>query len=123
MSKIFDLVYRSLKWFEKLTGLTYEELNIIVWYIIIPSIFVYLLDRVLKVNYLKITFTSVVVLSIILIPDFEIFSKNLFKKSVSFLNWFDYLGINYIQASVLICVVLPIVLLALLFYFKLRRKH
>lgn len=120
MDKIFDLVYRSLKWLSEIFGVTYEEINVIIWFIMLPVIFAYLLDRVLKTNYVKIALAVMVVLTLLWIPSFENFSKLLFQKSAAFLHWFNYLGLNYTQASVLICLVLPIIVIFVLYYLKIK---
>jgi len=122
MDEIFQIIYEFLKWVSKTTGLTYREVNIIVYFIILPSIFIYLLGRILKRKSLIILFGFIVVLMMVIIPDFEIFSSKLFDKSVNFLNWFDHIGLNYIQASVIICVIIPTIIILLLIYLK-RKKE
>jgi hypothetical protein len=122
MPKIFDFVYRSLKWLEELSGFSYEAVNIIIWFILLPTIFVLLIERILKTNYLKIAFVLIVLITLLVTPDFEVFSKTLFQKSVAFLNGFEYLGLNYIQASVLVCVILPLLVILTLVCIK-KSKH
>jgi len=117
MDIIFQIVYTALKWISLLTGFTYNEINIIVYYIIIPFIFLHQLDKLFRFHYLKIGFALFTFLTILLVDDFEVFSNWLFQKSVDFLKWFDLIGLNYVQASVVICVFLPI-----LIYFGLRRS-
>ncbi len=118
MNEIFKIVYQSLKWMAKISGFSYREINIIVYYIIIPSIFIILIERILKTNYLKIGFSILIIISLLLIPDFNAFSSWLFDRSVDFLNWFDVIGLNYIQASVIICVVVPIIIFSGFVYWK-----
>ncbi|MFI0427947.1 hypothetical protein [Mariniflexile sp. HMF6888] len=122
MNEIFKVVYDILKWISKITGLTYHEINIVVYFIIVPSIFIYMLERISKTNYLKIGFGAIVLLTILIVSDFEKFSTLLFNKSVDFLNWFDVIGLNYIQASVVICVIIPIIILGLLMYLNKRKS-
>ena len=55
------------------------------------------------------------IVALFIINDFSSFSDDLFDRSVDFLNWFEIIGWNYIQASVIICVFLPV-----LIYFVLR---
>ncbi len=116
MSKVFDLVYQLLKWLSKISGFTYREINIIVYFIIIPSLFFFLLSKILKQKYIVISFLAFVGVILFLIPDFESFSSWLFDESVNFLNWFKVLGLDYIQASVVICVLVPILILLGLLY-------
>jgi len=61
-------------------------------------------------------------MAVLFIPDFEQFSSTLFDVSVDFLNWFDIIGLNYVQASVVICVLAPLLIIGILMYFKKRSK-
>lgn len=121
MNEVFKIVYEFLKWISEITGFTYREVNIIVYFILIPFMFLGLLDKVLKVDYLKIGFAVLVLVALFFIPNFESFSNELFDKSVDFLNWFNIVGMNYIQASVVICVIIPIIILGILMYFNKRK--
>ncbi len=121
MKGIFDSVYRLLKWLSAITGLTYHEINIVVYYILVPLAFMYLIDRIFKSRKLVIGFIVLIVIALLLIPDFSSFSTNLFNASVDFLKWFDNIGLNYVQASVVICVVVPtIVILGLIYIIRKR---
>ena len=122
MNEIFDFIYKFLRWISAFTGLTYHEVNIIVYFIIIPAFLVFLISLISKNKYLISFYLVVVGLLLLIIPDFEIFSDSLFDKSVSFLNWFNNLGLNYVQASVLICVIIPSILLIILAFFSFKRK-
>ena len=123
MNEIFDVVYKCLKWLSEISGWTYHEINIIVYFIIIPLIFSFFVDKILKKNYFKIAVVSIVLISLILISDFEKFSTKLFNHSVDFLNWFEVFGLNYIQASVVICVIVPILIIVLLLYINKKTKR
>ena len=116
MDKIFDIVYKFLKWASHISGFAYHEINIIVYFIIIPFLFISLIDRIFKIHRLKIGFGIALLIAFISISDFESFSTILFNKSVSFLKWFSVIGLNYIQASVVICVLIPIIIFGILFY-------
>lgn len=114
MNLIFSIVYGVLLWLSSITGFTYREMNIIVYYIIAPLVFLHLVDRIVGRNYFKIGFIAFVAVVLLLIKDFEAFSSYLFDRSVDFLNLFEVVGWNYIEASVIICVFVPIVILAVL---------
>lgn len=117
MSGLFQIVYLLLKGISELTGFSYNEINIIVYYIILPFIYIWLADKIWKKHVLKIAYIVLVTIFLIRIPDFESFSNWLFARSVDFLNSFGFLGWNYVEASVWICVILPgIVLLIMLCY-------
>lgn len=111
MNAIFKWVYEFLKWISKITGFTYREINIIVYFIIIPSLFCYLLSRIYKKKQIVIGFILFIIVGLLFIPDFESFSNDLFDASVVFLNWFDVIGLNYIEASVVICVFVPVLIM------------
>ena len=121
MNEIFDLVYNFLKWLSATTGLTYREVNIVVYFFLIPSLFVYLIGRLLRSKLPILVFLALSLISLLIIPDFERFSNRLFEKSVDFLEWFEVIGLNYVQASVIICVFIPLLLIGLLMYIK--RKY
>ncbi len=122
MNETFQVVYKFLKWISKISGLTYHEVNIIVYFIIIPAFFIFLISKIFKKKALFVGFLILVVLTIIIVPDFAQFSTNLFDKSIGFLKWFDNIGLNYIQASVVICVIIPILIFIFLIYLKKRKR-
>lgn len=117
MDGVFDLVYQILKWFSDLSGFTYREINIIVYFIIVPFFFLHLIDRIVGKNYFKIGFSLVSIVSLLIIQDFESFSETMFDASVRFLKWFEIIGWNYTETSVIICVLFPLVLTVGLIYF------
>lgn len=85
MNTIFQIVYSLLKWIADATGFTYNEVNIIAYYIVLPFVYVILADRILKRHLLKILYVTGVALCLLLIDDFTRFSDWLFQKSVQFL--------------------------------------
>ena len=121
MNTIFQIVYSLLKWIAEVTGFTYNEVNIIAYYIILPFAYVILADRILQKHILKILYVVGVSVCLFLIADFTDFSDWLFQKSVDFLLSFQFLGWNYIVSSVLICVVFPAVVFIVMFHFALPK--
>lgn len=117
MDAIFQIVHSLLMWIAEITGFTYNEVNIIAYYMILPFAYVILADRILKKHVLKVFYTVGVTACLLLIDDFASFSDWLFKKSVDFLLSFGFLGWNYIVSSVLICVVFPAVVFIVMFHF------
>ena len=95
-------------------------INIIVYYFIIPLVYIVFIDKIFEIHYLKIFYGFGLLISIILIKDFERFSNRLFNKSVDFLNSFLFFGWDYKLASVIICVFIPILVLSFLIYFAFR---
>ena len=111
---IFKIIANSLSIIGKKTGLTYNEVNIIVYYFIIPFSWLCLLDIIFNFYYFKIAFAIFTLGFIIGCRNFKTYSDWLFDKSVSFLNYFNRFGSNYIASSLWICVSLPIVIYAIL---------
>jgi hypothetical protein len=117
MNTTFEIVSSLLKWIAEVTGFTYNEVNIIAYYIILPFAYIILADRIFQKHMLKILYVVGVSVFLFLITDFTRFSDWLFQKSVDFLLSFQFLGWNYIVASVLICVVFPAVVFIVMFHF------
>ena len=117
MNTTFEMVSSLLKWMAELSGFTYNEVNIIAYYIILPFAYVILADRIFEKHILKILYVVGVSIGLFLITDFTEFSNWLFQKSVDFLLSFQFLGWNYIVSSVLICVVFPALVFIMMFHF------
>jgi hypothetical protein len=87
-----------------LFGTSYNVINILVYYILIPSSWIYLLSR--KTTLWINTISLLALLTFLLLPDLRKNSDYLFQKSVVFLNWTaEIFNSNYIDMSVYICVV------------------
>lgn len=119
MKKIFDFVYDVLVFLSDLTGFTYKEINIIIWFILIPLSWTFLLDKIFKIHYYKIAFIILLSITLLSIKSFLEFSNWLFDKSADLLRSFDALGSNYTTSSVLICLLLPI----LIYYFLIKKAY
>ncbi|WP_055436745.1 hypothetical protein [Lacinutrix algicola] len=117
MKDAFKITYEILMYLSRLTGFSYKEINIIVWFIIIPLSWAYLIDKIYKFNYLKIVTSIIISLTLLFTDDFTVFSNWLFDISADFLRSFNVVGSNYIASSVIICVLIPIVI-----YFVLIKK-
>jgi len=113
MDIIFQLVAFTLNVISDLTGLSYNEVNIVVYYIFIPFTWTILLDKIFKFHYIKLSFGYIIIALLIIIKDFSKFSDWLFDQSATFLM---FLG-DYIIMSVIVCVFLIIIIYLLLFYF------
>ena len=115
MNAIFHIVYSALMFISEVTGLTYNEVNIIAYYMILPFIYVALADKIWRKHLLKIAYIGAMTITLFLIPDFSAFSDWLFLESVRFLLSFQMFGWDYTVSSVLICVIFPgIVLMAMI---------
>ena len=112
---IFGIVAASLRLMAKALHMTYNEINIIVYYLIIPLSWCIMLDYIMG---LPITTPIWILLWIYIIWSKRKFFKDwcdaAFKLSVDFLLKFKRIGWNYWKASVIICVVVPLIIYAVL---------
>lgn len=107
MNAVFYVVMVGLDWLAARTGLTYVEINIIVYFMVIPFVFAVVLDGILRRHWLKLAVVAGWALALFAIPDFSAFSERLFAASVAFLMLFGRIGLDYTAASVVVCVVVP----------------
>ena len=117
MIPIFAIVAGTEHIIAKLTGLTYNEVNIIVFYLIIPLTWTLMIDYLTKMPFL----TPMIIIGwiIFLWKDQMKFRDRCdwaFDKSVDFLLYFKKIGWNYIVSSVIICVVVPVLIYVELIY-------
>jgi len=117
---IFKLVSNLLQYLAKKTRLSYVEINIIVYYFIIPFTWIILIDMLLNSHYLKLSFMIFTAGFRVGCQNFGTYSIWLFKKSVDFLNYFNRYGSNYVKASVRVCVLVPITIYVILIYLILK---
>jgi len=94
-------------WIASVTGFSYSEINIIAYCNILPFIYAALIDRILHKHILKIVYVLAWIGILCFVRDFAAFSKSLFASSVDFLLNFSPVGLDYVSASVVICVILP----------------
>jgi hypothetical protein len=117
MLPIFALVAGLEMGIAKLTGSTYNEINIIVYYFILPLSWLLMIDYLTKLPLLSPIY---IVSCIIYLWKDNISFKDrcdwAFSKSVDFLLWFKSIGWNYIVSSVIICVMVPILIYIELIY-------
>ena len=119
MNTIFGITANLLNLIARWTGYTYNEINIIVYYLIIPLTWTVMLDIIIEMP----LFTPLLLLAWAYIfaktrtkRVFRIWCDWAFKDSVDFLLWFKRIGWNYIVSSVIICVVAPIIIYVLLIW-------
>ena len=108
MLPIFAIVAGVEHIIAKVTGMTYNEVNIIVYYLLIPLSWAVMIDYITMMPIL--TPMYIIVWAVFLWKDPMKFRDRCdwaFMKSVDFLLWFKRIGWNYIVSSVIICVVIP----------------
>ena len=115
IDKCFQIVAGVLYKIAQATGLTYNEINIIVYYLVVPLTWTVMIDILIKAPITTILlFTAWIVIFTVHYNDFRHWCDWAFDKSVDFLLWFKRIGWNYVVSSVIICVVVPIIIYAAL---------
>ena len=117
MLPIFAVVAGVEHVIAKLTGSTYNEVNIIVYYLLIPLSWTVMIDYLTKLPFLSPMFVLAWIVFLLKDPmKFRDRSDWAFMKSVDFLLWFKKIGWNYVVSSVIICVVIPVLVYIELIY-------
>ena len=121
IKQTFAVVANSLLFIGKETGLTYNEVNILVYYLLIPLSWSVMFDC-----WIGLPITSAALMCVwigIFIATRHTFREwcdRAFQDSVNFLNWFNRWGGNYVLNSVIICVLLPLLVYGVLIWLLLR---
>ncbi len=117
MLPIFAVVAGVEHVIAKLTGSTYDEVNIIVYYLLIPLSWAVMIDYLTKLPFISPMFVLAWIVFLWKDPmKFRDRSDWAFMKSVDFLLWFKRIGWNYVVSSVIICVIVPILVYVELIY-------
>ena len=105
-----------------MTGLTYNEVNILVYYLLIPLSWTVMVDCLIRKPYATAGLLAIWAgIFIATRHNFREWCDWAFKDSVDFLNWFNCLGGNYVLNSVIICVVVPLIVYGILIYLLVSR--
>lgn len=111
IEKIFKIVAINLLKIAERLNMTYNEVNIIVYYLLIPFSWTIMLDC-----WMGLPITTAMLLLIwvgIFIATrgaFQGWCDRAFYRSVDFLNYFNRWGGNYVLNSVIICVLIPLLI-------------
>ena len=111
---IFSAVQQFLEWVAKITHRTYHEVNIIVYYFLIPLTWTLMIDYIFSLPFIFSIAYSLFCISVTLSrKNFRKFCDGLFYKSAIFIERFG----DYYLFSVLLCVGLPLVIYIVLGFF------
>jgi len=113
---LFRWVANFFVWISKTTGRTYNEINVVMYFGFVPMSYMILLDCLYGWLYFSTGYLSFVLGISVAIENLNSFSNRIFRRSVDFLLLFNRIGSNYEVSSVIICVLLPIIIYAVLFY-------
>ena len=123
MLPIFAIVAGVEHVIAKVTGLTYNEVNIIVYYLLIPLSWAVLIDSITMLPLLSPMYIMGWIVFLWKDPmKFRERCDWAFYKSVDFLLWFKKIGWNYVVSSVIICVIVPALIYAELIYGIIKMK-
>jgi hypothetical protein len=100
----------------KLLKLSYNEVNVIAYYGLIPLSWMIMLDKITDLHYFTFGFLVFVLGFIAGCRNFKAYCDWLFTKSVIFLKSFNKYGSNYILTSVLVCIVVPVIIYLFLIF-------
>ena len=117
MVPIFGMVAGVEHVIAKLTGATYNEVNIIIYFLLIPLSWASMIDYITRLPLLSPMY--LIAWIVFFWKDQMTFRDRCdwaFMKSVDFLLWFKKIGWNYIVSSVIICVVVPVLVYVELVY-------
>lgn len=117
MVPIFGVVAGVEHVIAKLTGATYNEVNIIIYFLLIPLSWASMIDYITRLPLLSPMY--LIAWIVFFWKDQMTFRDRCdwaFDKSVEFLLWFKKIGWNYVVSSVIICVVVPVLIYIELFY-------
>jgi hypothetical protein len=110
IQSIFELVANILYNGARMLGITYNELNIIVYIIITPLVWAYMIDKAYKFQRIKLAYLLFLLLILGVGGTFEANCDRLFTICQRFLCLFYPIGINYTATSVIFCVIAPILI-------------
>lgn len=114
---LFAFVAGAEQAIAKITSSTYNEVNIVVYYLLIPLSWTIMADYLTKLPFLTPMFVMAWIIFLWKDPmTFRDRCDRMFGKSVEFLLWFGRIGWNYVVSSVIICVVVPILIYVELIY-------
>lgn len=117
VKRIFRWVADGLLWIARRTGMTYNEVNILVYYLLVPLSWTIMFDVLIGAG---VTTTALLLVWLGIYigarHNFREWCDQTFKKSVDFLNLFNRWGGNYVLNSVIICVLTPLIVYGVLAY-------
>ena len=116
ITKLFNITAKALMKLAQKLHLTYNEVNIIVYYMIVPLTWAVMLDFIVGTwPWITVAWAAVCLLVIWCNRKrFSQWCEWAFKKSVDFLESFGFMGWDYYKASVIICVFIVIIIYAVL---------
>lgn len=116
MNTIFDLVMRSLLWLSEVSGFTYYEINILVYFLVIPFVYAVLLDLRTGCHLFKLAHLITWLGLWCIIGNFTRAAAQAFEVITDGFSNFFIIGLDYTATSELLCVFFPVVIFLGLVY-------
>jgi hypothetical protein len=107
---IFNITATALEYLARLFNLTYNQVNIIVYYLLIPMSWLILIGIIINSHIGLVMYSTFLLGVFVGCGNFKKYCDKLFDSSARFLNSFGKVGSNYVNSSVIICVVLPVLI-------------
>lgn len=107
---MFDAGVDSLIWLAHATGASYQEINIIVYFALIPIIWIIMIGMIYDLKPALVTIGFIAVGGSITLLGVDL----IYSTSVKFEYWISILGWDYYEASVYTCIVFPFITTAIL---------
>ena len=117
MSKCFWKVANFLLYLAKKTNLTYNEVNVILYYFIIPLTWCVMIDYIVQIPLFTLLWIVLwIMINKLAKPSFRKWCDRIFKLSQQFICFFG----EYVKYSVIICIIVPITIYIILGLFVVR---
>ena len=110
VSKLFGWVAKSLQSIARILHLSYNEINIIVYYLLIPLSWCIMLDCLIGMPITTLLLIAVWAVIFLKVKSFSEWCDKGFKLSQRFICFFG----EYVEYSVIICVFIPVLIYAVL---------
>ena len=104
----FQIVAGALSNMARIAHISYNEANIVVYFVVIPFIWAHMIDRAYKFHYIKLGYAALCAGVFIGCENYSAFCDHLFSICSRFLCLFYPVGIDYVTASVIFCVMVPV---------------
>ena len=111
VSKLFWWVAKSLQSIARILHLSYNEINIIVYYLLIPLSWCIMLDCLIGMPITTLLLVAVWAVIFLKVKSFSEWCDKGFKLSQRFICFFG----EYVKYSVIICVFIPVLIYVVLF--------
>lgn len=109
IKETFSAVAYGLIKMANFLGISYNEANILVYFVIIPMVWAWMIDKAYRTNVVKIGYAILIIAMVLISGDVSKLCDTLFMVCVYFLYLFKPIGIGYMASSVIFCVILPVI--------------